>query len=171
MKKIIISLVAIVATSFASFADTSLAEAYNGLAKLSGMTEQTSSKVMIDNTNAISNVKTSSVMAAPGDVQNYRDNFIYMMENLPTRNMVIGANNMRELASVYATPAGNGMYDVLVITGATPDGVFTVSYGQADAAGVAAMRNFNVSMDSYDLVLAPASSVSPADSFITMGDE
>lgn len=171
MKKLFLTLAALVATSFASFADTSLAEAYTGLSKLSGMTEQTVNKVMIDNNNTISNVKISTVYANEGNVQDYRDNFIYMMENLPMRNMVIGANNMRELASVYSTPAGGGMYDVLIIKGNTLDGNFTVSYGQTNAAGVNAIRSSQVTMDATELVLAPASQSSPSDSFITLGDE
>lgn len=171
MKKLFLTLAALVATSFASFADTTLAEAYNGLSKLSGMTEQTVNKVMIDNNNVISNVKIATVNANDGNVQNYRDNFIYMTENLPMRNMVIGANNMRELASVYATPAGNGTYNVLILKGNTLDGNFTVSYGQTNAAGINAMRSSQLTMDSNELVLAPATQSSPADSFITMGDE
>lgn len=171
MKKIILSLVAIVATTFAGFADTSLAEAYSGLAKMSGMTEKTASKVQIDNSNVISNVKTASVTATQGNVQDYRDNFIYMMENLPVRNMVIGANNMRELASVYSAPAGGGMYNVLIIKGNTLDGNFSVSYGQTNAAGIKAIRSCQVAMDAGELVMAPASQASPADAFISMSDE
>ena len=171
MKKIFLSLIALAATTFAGYADTSLAEAYSGLAKLSGMTEQTAQKVQIDSNNVICNVKTSSVSAPQGSVQDYRDNFIYMMENLPIRNMVIAANNMRELASVYATPAGGGNYNVLVIKGNTLDGNFSVSYGQADAAAVKAMRQMQVSMDPTELVMSPVQTTSPADSFITMGDD
>ncbi|MBD5355820.1 MAG: hypothetical protein HDR88_02285 [Bacteroides sp.] len=171
MKKLFLTLAALFTISFAGFADTTLAEAYTGLSKLSGMNEQTVNKVMIDNNNSISNVKVATVYANESNVQNYRDNFIYMMENLPMRNMVIGANNMRELASVYSTPAGGGMYNVLIIKGNTLDGNFTVSYGQTNAAGIKAMRNSQVTMDANELVLAPAPQTSPADSFITMGDE
>ena len=171
MKKIFLSLIALVATSFAGFADTSLAEAYSGLAKLSGMTETTASKVQIDANNAICNLKTASVNAPSCCAQDYRDNFIFMMENLPVRNLVIGANNMRELASVYATPAGGGMYNVLIVTGNTPTGNFSVSYGQTNAAGVKAMRNCQVAMDATELVMAPVQTSSPAESFISMGDD
>lgn len=171
MKKLFLSLIAIAATAFAGHADTSLAQAYSGLSKLSGMTEQTVQKVQIDSSNVISNVKTSSVSAAQGSVQDYRDNFIYMMENLPIRNMVIAANNMRELASVYATPAGGGMYDVLIIKGNTLDGNFSVSYGKANSSAVKAMRQMQVSMDAGELVMSPVQAASPADSFITMGDD
>lgn len=171
MKKIFLSLIALVATTFAGFADTSLAEAYSGLAKLPGMAEKTASKVQIDNNNYICNVKTASVSAAQGNVQDYRDNFIFMMENLPVRNMLIGANNMRALASVYATPAGGGIYNILVIKGNTLDGNFSVSYGQANATGVKAIKNCQVAMDAGELVMAPASQASPADTFISMGDD
>lgn len=171
MKKIFLSLIALAATTFAGYADTSLAEAYSGLAKLPGMSEQTTQKVQIDNSSVITNVKTASVSASQGNVQDYRDNFIYMMENLPIRNMVIAANNMRELASVYAAPAGGGQYNILVITGDALSGNFSVSYGQTNAAGVKAMRECQVSMDATELVMAPIQTVSPNESFISMGDE
>lgn len=171
MKKIFLPLIALVATSFAGYADTSLAEAYAGLAKLSGMTEQTAGKVQIDGNNVIRNVKTASVNASQGSVQDFRDNFIYMMENLPVRNMVIGANNMREIASVYSAPAGGGMYNVLILKGNTLNGSFSVSYGQTNASGVKAMRDCQVQMDAAELVMAPAAPASPADAFISMSDE
>ncbi len=170
MKKLFLTLIALAATSFASFADTSLYEAYSGLAKLSGMTEQTNNTVRIDNNNVISNVKTASVSSNHASVQELHNSFIYMMENLPMGNMVIGANNMRELASVYSTPAGNGVYNVLIIKGNTLDGNFSVSYGQTNNEGVKAIRNCQVTMDSNELVLTPSQNNSPADSFITMTD-
>lgn len=153
MKKLILSIVSIAATSLASFADTSLAEAYNGLAALSGMSESTSQTIQVNPSVAIKNVKTSSVNVSSGDAQSYREKFIYMMENLPVRDMVIGANNMRELAAVYTTPAGNGQYNVLVVTGNTLDGNFSVSYGQTSKAGVNAMKASIVNMDKNKLAV------------------
>ena len=171
MKKIFLSLIALAATTFAGYADTSLAEAYSGLAKLPGMSEQSTQNIQIDGNNAITNVKIASVQATQGNVQDYRDNFIYMMENLPIRNMVIAANNMRELASVYATPAGGGQYNVLIITGDTNAGSFSVVSGKTTAAGVSAIRQCNVSMDATELVMAPVKPLSPNESFISMGDD
>ncbi len=153
MKKLFLSIVAIAATSFASFADTTLSEAYNALAGLSGMSEKTVSSIQVSPNTSIKNVKTAAVSSSDANVQEYRDKFIYMMENLPVRHMVIGANNQRELAAVYSAPAGGGVYNVLIVTGNTLDGNFSVSYGQTNKAGVNAIRNSQVNMDSQALVL------------------
>lgn len=158
MKKLFLTLVAIVATSLAGFSQTTLADAYNQLSKLAGMKVENTGKVVISDGTALSNVKTSSVTVGEGSVQNYRDQFVWMTENLPIRNMVIGANNMREMAAVYATPAGNGMYNVLILKGNTLDGNFAVSYGQTNKAGINAMRSCQVTMDSQELVLTPQNS-------------
>lgn len=156
MKKTILALASILATSFGAFADTTLAEAYDGLSRLSGMSEKRVDKAQISGNATISNLKTSVVNVNQSNVQNYRDNFIYMMENLPVRNMVIGANNQRELAAVYATPAGNGLYNILIVKGDVLDGNFSTSYGQTNIAGVNAIKNCNVTMDSSELIFSPA---------------
>ncbi len=135
------------------------------------MTEQTAQTVQIDSNNVIKNVKTASVTAPQGSVQNYRDNFIYMIENLPIRNMVIAANNMREIANVYAIPAGGGQYNILIIKGNALDGNFSVSYGQTTAAAIKAIRGSQVTMDSNALVMSPIQTTSPADAFISLSDE
>ncbi len=101
MKKIILTLVTIFATGFAAMADTSLDQAYTSLSKLSGMSEKSVGTVQVDNNATLKNIKTSVVTANQGNVQDYRDKFIYMMENLPIRDMVIGANNQRELALLF----------------------------------------------------------------------
>lgn len=158
MKKIILTLVTIAATSLAGFADTTLAEAYKALAGMSGMTETQYDGIEYDQNVTFTNFATSAVKASQGDVQNYRDNFIYMMENLPVKNMVIGANNMREIAAVYATPAGRGVYDILIVNGDALTGNFSVSYGQTNASSVKAIKAYQVNMDPGQLVFTPASS-------------
>lgn len=154
MKKIFIALIAIVATSFSSFADTSLKEAYDALSKIKGMTAQSYDKVLIDEGITLNNITTSTMTVTYGDVQAYRDAFIYEMENLPVRQMVVGANNMRELAAIYATPAGAGKYNVLIVTGDTLDGKFTASYGQTNAAGIKSLKSLNVIMDNNELMMS-----------------
>jgi hypothetical protein len=114
----------------------------------------------------LKNIKTSVVTANQGNVQDYRDKFIYMMENLPIRDMVIGANNQRELAAVYAVPAGGGVYNVLIIQGNVLDGNFSTSYGQTNKAGVNAIRNCNLSMDGGELIFSPMAAGSAT--FISM---
>lgn len=156
MKKIILSLVTLMATSLVGFADTTLAEAYKALAGLSGMSEKSVSSIQLTPSTSITDVKTAAINATPTCCDTYRAEFIYMMENLPVRNMVIGANNMRELAAVYSTPAGGGKYNILIVTGNSLNGNYSVSYGQTTKAGVDAMRNSQLSMDSDQLVVTPA---------------
>ncbi len=153
MKKILLSLVALAATSLTGFADTTLAEAYNSLANLSGMTEKTVSSMQVSPSATIKNLKTSEVNTS--NVEEYRDKFIFMLENLPVRNMVLGANNMREIAAIYSSPAGAGNYNVLIVTGSTLNGNYSVSYGQTTKAGVDAIRNTQVNMDQNEIVLTP----------------
>ena len=169
MKKLFLTLVAIVATSLIGFSQTTLADAYTQLSKLSGMSVEKVGKVTITPSTSLSNVKTASVTVGEANVQNYRDKFVWMTENLPVRNMVIGANNMREMAAVYAAPAGNGLYNVLILKGNTLDGSFSVSYGQTNKAGVNAMQSSQVTMDSSELVLTPVSESVPG-SYITMAN-
>ncbi|MDE6144041.1 MAG: hypothetical protein K2F94_08215, partial [Muribaculaceae bacterium] len=119
MKKLFLSIIAIAASCLAGNAQTTLADAYNSLSALSGMSEQSVGKIAVGQGNAISNAKTASVNVADGKVQEYRDKFVWMTENLPVRNMIIGANNQREMAAVYAVPAGGGKYNVLVLQGNT----------------------------------------------------
>ncbi len=166
MKKIILTLVTIFATGFAAMADTSLDQAYTSLSKLSGMSEKSVGTVQVDNNATLKNIKTSVVTANQGNVQDYRDKFIYMMENLPIRDMVIGANNQRDLAAVYAVPAGGGVYNVLIIQGNVLDGNFSTSYGQTNKAGVNAIRNCNLSMDGGELIFSPMAAGSA--NFISM---
>lgn len=154
MKKLFLTLVTIAATSLAGFADTTLAEAYKALSGMSGMKETQATAVQYDQNITFKSLSTASVTSSASNVQNYRDCFIYMMENLPVRNMVIGANNMRELAAVYATPAGGGVYDVLLVSGDALSGNFSVSYGQTNAAGVKAIRSYQVNMDADQLVFS-----------------
>lgn len=170
MKKLFLALVAIFATSVVSFADTSLAQAYKGLADLADMSEKSNGTVQVAPDATIKNVKTTSISTKPEFVQDYRDRFIYMMENLPVRNMVIGANNQRELAAVYATPVGGGQYDILIIKGNALTGKFSASYGQTSKATVDALKSYQVSMDSAELTIAPQQTSSPADAFISMTD-
>lgn len=169
MKKIFISIAAIAATTFASFADTSLSEAYNALSGMTGMSEKSVSAIQISPDASIKNVKTATVSSASGNAQEYRDKFIYMMENLPVRNMVIGANNQRELAAVYSSPAGGGLYNILIVTGNTLEGNFAVSYGQTNSAGVNAIRNSQVSMDSQELVVS-SSPEAGTNNFVSMNN-
>ncbi|MEZ3549539.1 MAG: hypothetical protein K1W02_02225 [Muribaculaceae bacterium] len=169
MKKLFLSLVAIAATSLAGFADTSLAQAYSELSGISGMTEKKVSNVQVDGKASISNIKTSKASVSGENAENYRAKFIYTMESLPVRKMVMGANNQRELAAVYAEPIGGGKYNVLIVKGDALGGSFSASFGQTTKAGVNAIRNSSVTMDAEGLAIMTTPESGEA-TFITMAD-
>ena len=154
MKKLFLTLIALVAASAACFAQITLKDAYEGLADLPGMSSKSAQTVKVDGNDAICNVVSASAQtSSASSAQNYRDQFIYMIESLPIRNMLVGANNQREMATIFAEPAGNGQYNILVLKANTLSGDFTASYGQADQATVDAIRNCQVSMDSDELLM------------------
>lgn len=164
MKKLFLTLIAVVATSLASLAQITLSDAYTSLAELPGMTSKSVSNVKIDGNAVIQNAKTASV--ATNNVVNMRNQFFYMIESLPLRNQLIGANNQRELASVFAEPVGNGVYNVLVLKGDALTGNFSATYGQTNKAGIDAINNCSLTMDSDELVMTPT--VSSTGDFISM---
>lgn len=168
MKKLFLTLAAIITISLTGLARTTLADAYKSLSSLPGMEKVAPEKVQVTQAAAISNLKTSAVSVSD-KAGEYRDKFIYMMENLPVRDMVIGANNQRDIAAVYAEPAGYGKYNVLILTGNVEGGDFTASYGQTTSAGVKAIRACQVSMDPEELVIV---TTSPGDveTFFGMAD-
>lgn len=166
MKKLFLTLIAIAATSFASLADTSLEQAYKAISSMKGMTERSVGTANVGDAE-IGAMKTSAVSVSGDAVIDYRKSVIYELENLPIRNIVIGANNQREMASVYAEPAGQGLYNVLIVTANCLDGNFSASLGKTDAAGVKAIRNCNLEMDSAGLVVS-TSEAPGAPALITM---
>ena len=74
---------------FSGFADTSTAQAYSELSGISGMTEKKVSNVQVDGKASISNIKTSKASVSGENAENYRAKFIYTMESLPVRKMVM----------------------------------------------------------------------------------
>ncbi len=157
MKKILLTMVAVMASGLAVFADTTLESAYEQLSVLPGMSEKSVGKVKIGETTNLRNVRTATANVGQSDISAYRDKFVWMTENLPVRNMVIGANNRREMAAVYAVPTGGGDYTVLVFNGNAVTGDFSVSYGQTTPAGIAEMNSANLEMDNAEITMTAAS--------------
>lgn len=154
MKKILIAIVAVMTSGLVAFADTTLESAYDQLAALPGMSEKNVGNVQIGQSTNLRNVRTSSVSVNDDNIQAYRDKFVWMTENLPIKNQVIGANNRRELGAVYATPLPSGDYTVLIFRGNAVNGDFSVSYGQTTAKGVAEINSANIVMDNAELIMS-----------------
>lgn len=74
---------------------------------------------------------------------------------------------MRNIATVYSSPSGNGNYNVLIVTGNTQSGQFSVSYGQTSKKGVDSIRNTQLTMDGFEIVLVPEED-SNLNNYVTM---
>ncbi|MDE6144042.1 MAG: hypothetical protein K2F94_08220 [Muribaculaceae bacterium] len=150
MKKLFLTLLAVIATSLAGVAQISLDDAYTSLVNLPGMTEKKVDNVQLTPDAVITNL-TSVVCKAP----RYSQEFVYTYESLPINNMLIGANNQKEMACAFTEPSDNGVYNVFFIVG-EKGGQMVAAYGQTNAAGVEAIRNCDVSMEGDSLIMAVA---------------
>lgn len=154
MKKHLLTLAA-VATAFSGFAQITLADAYSCLAELPCMKQQSAKCVKSVNNDSnvtLRNVKSASAIDYKG-AQQVGNEFIYTVESLPIRNMLVGANNGNEMAVVFAEPAGANNYNVLVLCTDSVEGDYVALYCQTDAAGVNAIKNSNVTMDKDQLLV------------------
>lgn len=161
MKKLFLTLIALVACSFAGFAQISLDDAYTSLVNLPGATEKTIDSVQITPDASITNIKSVTYKG-----WRYAQDFIYTYESLPVVNQLIGANNQKEMACAFTEPSDNGIYNVLFLLG-SKGGPYVAAYGQTTQAGLEAIMNSEVSLEGDQLVMAVAPTVDVVE-FITM---
>lgn len=161
MKKIILTLIAIVACSFAGMAQITLSDAYTSLVNLPGMTEKKAADVQVAPNAVISNLETTSCKNS-----RYAQEFVYTYESLPINNMLIGANNSDEMVCAFTEPSDNGVYNVLFLVG-EKGGPYVAAYGQTNDAGLEAIRNCEVSMQGGELQMAAAPQIDVVE-FITV---
>ncbi len=161
MKKLFLSLIAILATSLSGLAQITLDDAYSSLVNLPGMTEKSVDDVQISPNVAITNLQSVTCKSP-----RYLQEFIYTYESLPVVNQIIGANNQNEMACAFTEPSDNGVYNVLFLVG-EKGGPYVAAYGQTTAEGIEAIRNCDVAMDGNDLVMAAAPQIDVVE-FITM---
>ena len=150
MKKFFLTLIALVATSIAGFAQISLDDAYNYLSSLPGMNEQ-----QVGNVTLAPGVQITGLKSVSGSMARYQDEFINAYESLPIDNMLIGVNNQQEMACSFSEPSDNGVYNVFFIVG-EKGGKLTAAYGQTNADGLEAIANCDVSLDGKELEMAVA---------------
>ena len=150
MKKLFLTLIAVIATSMAGFSQITLDDAYTSLVNLPGMTEK-----QVDNVQLTSDAQITNLQAVVCNTSRYSQEFVYTYESLPINNMLIGANNQEEMACAFTEPAVNGVYNVLFI-GGEKGGKMVAAYGQTNAAGIEAIRNCEVSMEGDQLIMAVA---------------
>lgn len=150
MKKFFVTLIAIMATSLAGFAQISLDDAYNYLSSLPGMTEKT-----VDNVTLMPGVEITGLKSVSGQMARYQDEFINAYESLPIDNMLIGVNNQKEMACSFSEPSDNGVYNVFFIVG-EKGGKIMAAYGQTSAEGLEAIANCDVALEGDELQMAIA---------------
>lgn len=161
MKKLFLTLIAVVACSLSGLAQISLEDAYSSLVNLPGSTEKTVKDVSLNQNASITNIKSVTTTNPQ-----YAQDFIYTYESLPVVNLLIGANNQSETACAFTEPSDNGVYNVLFLVG-VKGGPYTAAYGQTTAEGIEAIRNCEVAMqgDQLDMAITPQIDVVE---FITM---
>lgn len=148
MKKLFLTLIALVATSVAGFAQISLDDAYSSLVNKPGMVEKSIDKVQLTPNASITNLRSVTYKGT-----RYMQDFIYTYESLPVVNQIIGANNQNEMACAFTEPTDNGVYNVLFLVG-EKGGPFVAAYGQTSAAGIEAIMNCEVSLEGDELIMA-----------------
>lgn len=166
MKKLFLTLLVSAISSLSSFAQITLIDAYTSLADLPGMKEKTCTTINVDDNTIIENTQTFAVNTV--DVDYMRGQFFNMIESLPMREVIISANNQREFATVYAQPAENGSYNLLILKGNSVSGDFSATYAKTDKATVEAINNCELILDRDELVVVPPSGASTE--FITMSN-
>lgn len=150
MKKIFITLIALVATSLASFAQITLEDAYSYLSNLPGITQK-----QVGDVTLTPGVQITGLTSVSGSMARFQDNFINAYESLPIDNMLIGVNNREEMACSFSEPSDNGVYNVFFIVG-EKGGKIMAAYGQTTAEGLEAIANSDVSLDGKNLEMAVA---------------
>lgn len=161
MKKLFLTLIAVIACTVTGFAQISLNDAYSSIVNHPGMVEKSIKDVQLNGNASITNLKSVTCSGSK-----YASEFYYTYESLPIVNQLIGANNRNDMACAFTEPSDNGVYNVLFMVGGK-GGPYVAAYGQTTAEGVEAIRNCNVSMNNDQLIMAIAPTVDVVE-FITM---
>ena len=161
MKKLFLTLIAVIACTLTGFAQISLNDAYSSIVNHPGMVEKSIKDVQLNGNASITNIK-SVTCSGP----KYAREFYYTYESLPVVNQLIGANNQNDMACAFTEPSDNGVYNVLFLVG-EKGGPYVAAYGQTTAEGVEAIRNCEVSMNADQLTMTIAPTIDVVE-FITM---
>lgn len=146
MKKLFLTLIALVATSLASFSQVSLYNVYEYLAEQPGMKAKNLGTVTIDGTSSIIDAQVVN-----GNATQARK-FQLAVESLPSVNMILGASNQKEMTVAFTEAPTGDIFNVLLLVG-QKGGFYTALYGQTDAAGIDAISNSEVTLQGQNLVI------------------
>lgn len=148
MKKLLLSIIAVVAVVFSGSAQITLKDAYTSLVNNPGMIEKAMGTIQL-----APGISITDLQSVTCNTSRYAQEFIYTYESLPVVNQIIGANNQKEMVCAFTEPSDNGVYNVLFIVGAK-QGPFVAAYGQTSADGIEAIRNSDVSLAGDNLIMA-----------------
>lgn len=167
MKTLFLSIIALATTSLASFAQTTLHDAYMSISDIPGMKVKNDMTVQVNGKADINSARTATAKTND-NADRLRNEFCEIIETLPDSEMLINSTDQHEFATVYAEPSDHNLYNVLILQGDSITGIFSATYGTTTADGVKAISSYDPSIDGNDLVLTPLSSTSGH--FITMSE-
>lgn len=164
MKTLFLSLIAVVATSLVSFAQSPLHEAYLSLADLPGAKAKSDMTIQVNGKADVNQARTVTT-TSKSNIEGLRNEFMDVIESLPKDKMVMSANNQNEVATVFAEPGEHNLYNVLILQGDAVTGTFSATFGTSTESDVEAMGTTELS-GAHALVITPVAAGSG--SFITM---
>ncbi|MDE6770249.1 MAG: hypothetical protein K2J78_11045 [Muribaculaceae bacterium] len=167
MKTLFLSIIALATTSLASFAQTTLHDAYMSISDIPGMKVKNDMTVQVNGKADINSARTATAKTDE-NADRLRNEFSEIIETLPDSEMLINTNDQHEFATVFAEPSDHNLYNVLILQGDAITGVFSATYGTTTADGVKAISSYDPAIDGNDLVLTPMSTTSGH--FITMSE-
>ena len=158
MKKLILSLIAILSVSLLSSAQTSLHRTYMSLKDIPGMKVKDSQTIQVNGIADINGARTATVKSND-HAERLKGDFLNNINEIPSSDMVANADNTHEFARIFAEPGDHNFYNVLVVQGDAISGIFTATYGTATAEDVEAIRS-GLSSNGAELVLTTVSPTS-----------
>lgn len=128
------------------------------------MTETSTASVSIDGKSTLNDVQSATVNSK--NINSTRNQFYYIIESLPAREVVVSGNNKHEIATIFAEPAGLDLFNILILKGNSVTGDYTAVYGNTNITGLDALGDISLILDSD--ALARFTSPSESDILFTM---
>lgn len=165
MKKLFLSIIAILAVSLTSFAQVTLHDAYLQIKDIPGMKIKNDQALQI---NGIANVNQARTASAVTDknADRLRTRFTETIASLPSEEVIVNSGNQSEFATILVEPSDHNLFNVLILQGDALTGQFSATYGTTTAEEVDAISSSKKVIETNDLVLTPVASTTGV--FISM---
>lgn len=154
MKKLFLSLIAILTVSLTSFSQATLHDAYLQLKDIPGMKIKNDHAIQINGIASVNQARTATAVTEK-NADRLRSRFTETIENLPTEDVIVNSGNESEFATILVEPSDHNLYNVLILQGDALTGEFSATYGTTTADGVDAISASKKMFDTNDLVLTP----------------